>query len=41
MRTHVATRLLVHAQDHGDLRKALAAHNRDDGEEIFDLAYMA
>jgi hypothetical protein len=30
--------LLVHTQDQGDLRKALAVHDREDGEEILDLA---
>jgi hypothetical protein len=30
--------LLVHTQDQSDLRTALAIHDREDGEEIFDLA---
>ena len=33
--------LLVHAQDQGDLRNALAVYDCEDGEEIFDLAYVA
>ena len=33
--------LFVHAQDQGDLRKALAVYNCEDGEEIFDLAQVA
>ena len=27
----------MHAQEQGDLRKALAVHDREDGEEILDL----
>jgi len=31
----------VHTQDQSDLCKALAVHNREDGEEIFDPAQAA
>jgi hypothetical protein len=31
----------VDAQDHGDLGNTLAVYDREDGEEIFDLAHVA
>jgi hypothetical protein len=31
----------VHTQDQSDLRTALAIDDREDGKQIFDLAYVA